>query len=440
MSELLALSAEAIDSGLARGPVNRVTNELSEVADGIAVVESFSHLVALQTDDGLVCVDASGAHTGRAVTGALRTWSTDPVRALVYTHGHVDHVGGSGALLADGADRGHSPPEVVGHEALPGRFERYRVTDRWNTTINARQFGGVSPRAGLGLGGSGNDDDGRSRPFLPADVAEPSTVVGDRHDLDVGGLRVELHHALGETDDHLWAWIPERRAICAGDFVIWMFPNAGNPQKVQRYPSEWAAALREMASLDAELLLPAHGLPVGGAERVRTVLTTTAEALEALVHDVLERMNAGWPLDDIVHDVRVPDEALALPWLQPLYDEPEFVVRNVWRRYGGWWDGDPSRLKPAPAASLAGELAALAGGPARLAERGLELAGSGEPGDLRLACHLVELAVQAAPADTAVHQVRAEVYQRRRDGERSLMSKGIFAAAANESRALTERA
>jgi alkyl sulfatase BDS1-like metallo-beta-lactamase superfamily hydrolase len=431
MSELLSLSAEAIDSGVARGPVNRVTNELSEVADGIAVVESFSHLVALRTDDGLVCVDASGAYTGRAVTGALRTWSTDPVRALVYTHGHVDHVGGSGALLADGADRGHGPPEVVGHEALPGRFARYRATDRWNTIINARQFGGVSPRAGLRIGGGDGDGEDPRRPFLPADVAEPSTVVGDRHDLEVGGLRVELHHALGETDDHLWAWIPERRAICAGDFVIWMFPNAGNPQKVQRYPSEWATALREMASLDAELLLPAHGLPVGGAERVRTVLTTTADALEALVDDVLARMNAGWPLDDIVHDVRVADETLALPWLQPLYDEPEFVVRNVWRRYGGWWDGDPSRLKPAPAASLAGELAGLA-------ERGLELAGSGEPADLRLACHLVELAAQAAPSDPAVHETRAEVYQRRRDGERSLMSKGIFAAAANESRALLD--
>ena len=55
--------------------------------------------------------------------------------------------------------------------------------------------------------------------------------------------------------------MPERRAICAGDLLIWVFPNAGNPQKVQRYPHEWALALRTMAALRPELVLPAHGEP-----------------------------------------------------------------------------------------------------------------------------------------------------------------------------------
>ena len=114
-----------------------------------------------------------------------------------------------------------------------------------------------------------------------------------------------------------------------------------------------------------------------------------------------------------------------------LYDEPEFVVRNVWRRYGGWWDGDPSHLKPAPADALAVELATMAGGAGRLAARAVEVAGNG---DLRLACHLVELAAQAAPEDPSVHEVRADVYERRRRQETSLMTKGIFAAAVADSR------
>jgi alkyl sulfatase BDS1-like metallo-beta-lactamase superfamily hydrolase len=109
-------------------------------------------------------------------------------------------------------------------------------------------------------------------------------------------------------------------------------------------------------------------------------------------------------------------------------------VRNIWRLYGGWYDGNPANLKPAADAALAHEVAALAGGPARLAARAQELALS-EP---RLACHLAEMAALAAPEDRAIHTIRAEIYQARRAGETSLMAKGIFGAAANESKDKSE--
>ena len=426
MDDLLELSARIIDSGVVDQPVNRVTQELSEVADDIAVVESFSHVVTLRTDDGLVAFDASGAATGPACVESLRRWSDAPVRRLVYTHGHVDHVGGSGAFIADAEGRGYPRPMVVAHENVPGRFARYVKTNGWNLAINRRQFGWLTG-GGLGIGGT--------QRFLPGDVAEPDVTYREVLELEVGGQEIELRHARGETDDHTWAWLPAPQAICAGDFLIWNFPNAGNPQKVQRYPEEWAAALREMAALGPELLLPAHGLPIAGRDRIAMVLNEVAMALEQLVAQVLERMNAGARLDEVVHEVRVPDAVLARPFLRPLYDEPEFVVRNVWRQYGGWWDGDPATLKPAPATTLADELATLAGGPLALATRGADLVAAG---DVRLACHLVELAGLAAPDDRAVHEIRAAVYEHRQKAERSLMAKGIYASAVRESREVTD--
>ncbi|HEU5152471.1 MAG TPA: alkyl sulfatase dimerization domain-containing protein [Iamia sp.] len=428
MADLLDLSARIIDSGVADEPTNRVTQELSEVADGVAVIESFSHAVALRTDDGLVVFDASAVFTGRQVVEALRSWSTAPVRSLVYTHGHVDHVGGSGAFVADAAARGHHRPQVVAHEAVVDRFDRYRRTDAWNTGINARQFGGIRDRR-LRLASG----EGEGRRFLPDDVAAPDVTYAERLHLGIGGVDVELRHGRGETDDHTWAWIPAHRAIACGDFLIWNFPNAGNPQKVQRYPAEWAAALRQMVALGPELLLPAHGLPIGGADRIRTVLETVAGTLEDLVGRVVALMNEGAVLDEIVHEVTVADDVLALPYLRPLYDEPEFVVRNVWRLYGGWWDGDPARLKPPREAAVAGEVAALAGGADVLARRAAAVA---DTGDLRLACQLVEWAATAAgsPAEAPeVHAVRARIYEQRRTAETSLMAKGIYAGAARES-------
>ena len=422
------LSTRIIDSGDLDEPTNRVSNDLTEVTDGVSVVESFSHMVTFATDDGLVAFDASGVQSGAAVIESLRGWSTEPLHSLVYTHGHLDHVGGSGAVAADAEARGYAQPRVVGHANVAPRFQRYRDTNGFNLAINARQFGGISKRFGMDIGG----DDAE---FLPSETLWPDTTYDDHLEFEVGGLELELHHGRGETDDHTWAWVPEHRALCVGDFVTWVFPNAGNPQKVQRYPLEWAASLRRMMTQGAELLLPAHGLPVRGAGRIATVLNDLATALEGLVRDTVDMMNAGESLDAILAQVRVPDDLMAKPWLIMVYDEPEFVVHNIWRLYGGWWDQNPARLKPARDAVIAREMADLAGGAVVLVTRAEELA---DAGDYRLACQLVEYAADADPESAAAHQARAEIYMARRHAESSLMAKGVFAAASRESQAVLD--
>jgi alkyl sulfatase BDS1-like metallo-beta-lactamase superfamily hydrolase len=372
---------------------------------------------------------------------AVRAWSSDPVSHLVYTHGHADHVGGSSFFAAAAQRDGHRAPTVIGHRNVNVRLDRYAFTNNWNLLINARQFGGISGDLNLTVGG---DESGavvtpnpNARRFLPSSTLRPDHEVDDFDRIEVGGEAIELHHARGETDDHLWSWLPERRWVMTGDFLIWNFPNAGNPQKVQRYPIEWAAALRAIIAKRPELLVPAHGLPIAGAERIARVLDDVATALEDLVRDVVSMMNSGATLDTIVHTVKVPDDTLAKPYLRPFYDEPEFVVRGIWRQFGGWWDGAASRLKPSPDAHLASAIAELAGGADALLRRAEQAASDG---DLRLACHFADLAGWAAPDDPDIHQGRAAIYLVRRKAEPSLMAKGIFAAAARESQAVTDAA
>ena len=425
MTDLLTMSSDIIDGRKApgeMGPLNRITHELSELSNDLAVVEAFSHCIVFKTDEGLVSFDTSNEHGGKRCVDAIKSWTHDPFHTVVFTHGHIDHVGGCGAFCA--AHEGHQP-RIIGHENVKARFDRYRMTNGYNHVINERQFGQFK-RRGYDLAGESH--------FLPLATPDPDLTYQSHLDLSVGGLDIKLNHSRGETDDHTWAWIPEHKAICAGDFFIWAFPNAGNPQKAQRYPREWAQALRRMSEQGAELFLPAHGLPIGGKERIRTVLIEVADVLDGLVNETLTMMNEGASLNDIIHAVSVSPDLLAKPYLAPIYDEPEFVVRNIWRLYGGWYEGNPAYLKPAPDAVVATELASLAGGALRLAERALEVAED----DPRLACHLAEFAVQAAPDDKAVHHLRAQVYQIRRNGETSLMSKGIFGTAANQSRGISE--
>ena len=181
------------------------------------------------------------------------------------------------------------------------------------------------------------------------------------------------------------------------------------------------------------MLLPGHGLPIVGADFVRAALVDTADLLDSLVDQTLALMNAGAFLDEILHTVAVPDHLTTQPYLQPIYDEPEFIVRNIWRLYGGWYDGNPSHLKPAPDAAVAAEIAELSGGAARLAERAQQVA---EAGDVRLAGNLIELAGLAAPDDPGVHRIRAELLRDRAAVETSLMAKGIYGAAARDSDAV----
>nr|AAR37845.1 metallo-beta-lactamase family protein [uncultured marine bacterium 443] len=423
MADLLAMSTAIIDGHAAPGelgPLNRINHQLSELSSEVAVVEAFSHCIVFKTDDGLVTFDTSNEHGGKKCVGAIQSWTKDPFNTVVFTHGHIDHVGGCGAFCSAYEGR---KPTIVGHENVAARFARYRMTNGYNHVINERQFGQFKRR--------GYDLAGESQ-FLPLSTPSPDITYHNDLAMSVGGLEMQLNHARGETDDHTWAWIPKHKAICAGDFFIWAFPNAGNPQKAQRYPREWAAALRDMASRGAELFLPAHGLPICGEARIRNVLNEVAEVLETMVSQTIDLMNQGASLNDIIHSVKVSPDLLAKPYLAPTYDEPEFVVRNIWRLYGGWYDGNPAQLKPAQDATVAAELAALAGGALRLAERAQEISDT----DPRLACHLVEFAVQAAPDNKRVHALRAEVYQHRRSGETSLMAKGIFGFAANQSRQL----
>jgi alkyl sulfatase BDS1-like metallo-beta-lactamase superfamily hydrolase len=392
---------------------------LTEVADGVASVDSFANVAAFTTDEGLLLVDTGSAFAARQVHEAVRGWTDQPLHTAVYTHGHVDHVFGTAVFEEENAHRGVAPPRVVAHELVDPRFDRYVLTAGYNEKVNQRQFQSEDLR-------------------WPVVYRRPDETYRERLDLEVGGVRAELHHARGETDDHTWTWFPTSRVVCPGDLVIWCAPNAGNPQKVQRFALDWAVALREMAALEPELLLPGHGLPVSGAHRVQAVLLDTAALLESLHDQTLELMNEGATLDEVLHVVQAPPDLLDKPYLQPIYDEPEFVVRNVWRLYGGWYDGNPAHLKPAPdaaLAALAAELASLAGGVQPLVDRARALLTGDDPEqELRLAGHLAELAAQADPDHREAQRARAEVNEARRGHERSLMARGIYSWAAHESR------
>ncbi len=189
-----------------------------EITDGVGFTPSFANVSAFATGDGLVLVDTGSLPLASVVHADIRRWSAAPLHTAVYSHGHIDHVFGVPVWEEEARERGWKAPEVVAHHALPARFDRYIFTAGYNTIINRRQFG---------------------FPDLnwPTTYRYPDRTYHEVLDLSVGGVDFTLRHEKGETDDHTVTWQASSRVLCCGDLFIWASPNAGNPQKVQRYPA-----------------------------------------------------------------------------------------------------------------------------------------------------------------------------------------------------------
>ncbi len=394
-------------------------NAVEEVGDGVAQFHGFCNVGFVWGGGEALVVDTSNPLMGEAAAKALREQTSEPLAFIIYTHGHVDHVGGAPAFLAGAEARGHPRPQIWGHENVPERLRRYDASWGWNNEVNRRQF---------------QLPDGVDA--FPKQFVYPDQTYRDHVRLELAGEPVELHHARAETDDATWVWLPQRELALVGDLSIQSMPNTGNPNKAQRYTLGWADALEEIARHRPRTLIPGHGDPLQG-EYVLEVLEETARALRFLHGAVLERLNAGqWPDEIVDADIRLPDDLASKPYLQPIYGCTEFVVRDVLRAYAGWWGGNPAELIPAPRAEVARDLVEAAGRETLSAKARVLL----RDGEARRALHLAVALTQADPSDRESHALVAEVCEALVERERSFIARSFYRAAAARARAEANRA
>jgi alkyl sulfatase BDS1-like metallo-beta-lactamase superfamily hydrolase len=391
------------------GPLGRT--EVLE--DGVAQFHGFCNVGLVWGRGEVLVVDTSNARLGARAVAGLREQTRDPVALVVYTHGHVDHVGGAPAFLSDAEQRGHPRPVFWAHEDLPARFARYQATWGWNNEVNRRQFQ-LPPGVDA----------------FPRDFIHPDRGYRDAAVLDLAGERVELHHTRGETDDATWVWLPERRLALVGDLSLASMPNTGNPNKPQRYTLEWAEALEAIAVREPALVIPGHGDPLRG-EAALLMLRETARALRFLHDAVLERLNAGqWPDEIVDAGLRLPPDLAAQPFLRPIYGCAEFVVRDLLRAYAGWWGGGPEQLLPARRADVARDLVSAAGrGPLLAKARALA-----QQEQHRRALHLAVYLAEADPADAEAQDLVAALCDALGEREPSFIARSFYRSAAAQAR------
>ena len=229
--------------------VHNGVHEEASPANGDAI----ANIGFILGDDAVAVIDPGGsAREGRQLRAAIRALTDRPIRYVILTHVHPDHIFGAAAF---GDDR----PDFVGHAKLPGALAQ-------RSDYYLRRL-----REALGDEAEGSE------------VVAPTVLVSDPLDLDLGGRRLTLRaHGPAHTDNDLTIFDEKTRTFWLADLLF-----------VDRIPVidgslvGWLKELREITAIPADRAVPGHG-PVsvqwpGAAEPERRYLEAVARDTRAAI-------------------------------------------------------------------------------------------------------------------------------------------------------------
>jgi alkyl sulfatase BDS1-like metallo-beta-lactamase superfamily hydrolase len=304
-----------------------------------------------------------------------------PVRYVVLTQGHVDHVGG--------VDRFREPgTEVLAHagiaaqQADDARIHRFRV--RRSAFAFAEAIAEANAWIRQHVGG----------PVSPQAKPVPTRTFEDRLDFECGGVRFELLATPGgETTDSLVVWLPDERVCFSGNVFGALFGHFPNLVTLRgdRYRDalRFIESLERVRALEPELLLVGHHGPVEGRATIQRELSRLRDAVRHVHDATVAGMNEGRDVRRLMREIRLPPELE----VGEGYGKVSWGVRAIWESYAGWFHAEStSELYATPPAAVHPDLVALAGGAGPVADRARARA---EAGEFVEAIQLAEVALAA---------------------------------------------
>ncbi|MFE4214235.1 alkyl/aryl-sulfatase [Streptomyces sp. NPDC056844] len=408
---------------------------LYEVTEGIYQIRGLdlSNMTLVEGTDGVIVIDPlMSMETAAAGLALYREHRGDrPVTAMIYTHSHGDHFGGSRAIVPHGVT---DIPVVA-----PSGFLEHAVAENVyvGNAMSRRgifMYGMRLPKSPTGQIGCGL---GSATSLGTVSLVAPTTdVTRTGQELTLDGVRIVFQLTPGtEAPSEMNFLFPDHRALCMAENASHTLHNILTLRgALVRDARIWAHYLTEALVLfqgKADVLFASHHWPTWGEQELTGYLTTQRDVYAYLHDQTLRLLNAGLTGPEIAEEITLPP-ALEKSWaVRGYYGSVSHNVKAVYQRYMGWFDGNPAHLWEHPPTETARRFAADYGGVDALVARGLHYA-SGD--DLRFAATLLNHAVFAEPGHGGAREALASVYDRLGHGAENATWRNFYLTAAMELR------
>ena len=295
-----------------------------DVGDGVWLSPGLSNSYLITTSDGRVVVNSGMGFEGPLHRAKYDVVDGSAIRAVILTQGHYDHVGGLPVMVDEGTDLiAQANHGVWRHDNQ--RLEAFRSRNSAFAWIDAI-LAAMEHTRSLGVEAA------------PAEIPEPTVLVGERLELTVGDRDLVLIATPGgETFDSLVIWLPQTATLLSGNLTGPLFGHV--PNLVTIRGDRYRDALTYIDSLDVvkelrpDRLLTGHFDPIEGADRIAEEVEAMQEAVR-WVHDrTVDGMNAGDDVWELMRTVRVPDHLD----VGEGYGKTPWNVRAIWENYAGWF-------------------------------------------------------------------------------------------------------